>query len=139
MKFFQNRNFLNKSEYKSIINYNNGWHSNKSFSHLLKQELKRSYRTKSPLSYITIDLTAVNDKVSSKLNSDYHTFLKSFLQLLSEKIREIDPDLAHFMVPNCVYRGGICPEPRSCGNYKVRKYRGEDAEKEMRIKSDDCY
>lgn len=29
-------------------------------------------------------------------------------------VREVDPDLAHFMVPSCVYRNGICPEIRPC-------------------------
>ena len=33
-----------------------------------------------------------------------------------------DPVLASFMVPQCVYRGGICPEPKPCGQYKVRRY-----------------
>ena len=45
---------------------------------------------------------------------------------IKEAIREVDPDLSHFMVPNCVYRGGICPEPKPCGNYSVRRYGGED-------------
>ena len=31
-----------------------------------------------------------------------------------EAIREIDPVMAEFMVPSCVYRG-LCPEPDSCG------------------------
>jgi len=52
---------------------------------------------------------------------------------IKEAIREIDPDLAYYMVPNCVYRGGICPEPKPCGNYKIRRFLGEDDEKSMRI------
>jgi len=55
------------------------------------------------------------------------------VKFMKEKIREIDPDLAHYMVPNCVYRGGICPEPKACGNYRVRKFGGEDDEQQMRI------
>lgn len=42
--------------------------------------------------------------------------------LIKNEIELIDPDLAYYMVPNCVYRGGYCPEPRPCGNYKVKKY-----------------
>lgn len=34
----------------------------------------------------------------------------------------IDPDLAKYMVPNCVYRGGYCCEPKPCGNYRVKVY-----------------
>lgn len=33
---------------------------------------------------------------------------------LKRAIRESDPDLASFMVPECVYRNGICPEIREC-------------------------
>ena len=53
---------------------------------------------------------------------------------IKEAVREIDPDLAWAMVPNCVYRGGVCVEPKPCGKYRVRKYRGEEDEKEMRVK-----
>lgn len=30
----------------------------------------------------------------------------------------VDPDLANSMVPTCVYRGGICPEPNGCERNK---------------------
>ena len=33
---------------------------------------------------------------------------------LRKAIREIDPDLANHMVPECVYRNGFCPELRPC-------------------------
>ena len=52
---------------------------------------------------------------------------------IKESIRIVDPDLAYFMIPHCVYRGGICPEPKPCGNYKVRRSQGEDDELMMRI------
>ena len=26
-----------------------------------------------------------------------------------------DFDLSEHLVPQCIYRGGICPEPKSCG------------------------
>jgi len=42
--------------------------------------------------------------------------------MIKKAMIDVDPDLAHFMVPNCVYRGGYCPEPRPCGRYKVKKY-----------------
>lgn len=38
------------------------------------------------------------------------------------EINRIAPALAKYMVPNCVYRGGYCPEPKPCGNYKVKVY-----------------
>jgi thymidylate synthase ThyX len=36
-------------------------------------------------------------------------------QAVKEKVAEVDPDLAPFMVRTCVFRGGICPELKSCG------------------------
>lgn len=51
--------------------------------------------------------------------------------LIKEEIRKIDPDLAYYMVPNCVYRGGICPEPKPCGNYNIHRFKGEEDEKHM--------
>lgn len=52
--------------------------------------------------------------------------------MIKEAVRKLDPDLAHYMVPNCVYRGGICPEPKPCGNYSVRRFLGEYDEKHMK-------
>lgn len=40
-------------------------------------------------------------------------------QAVVSKISEIDPDLAKHCVPQCMYRGGICPEPKSCGYNKT--------------------
>ncbi len=37
---------------------------------------------------------------------------------IRDRVREIDPDLANHMVPQCIYRGGICPEVKPCGYYK---------------------
>ncbi len=48
---------------------------------------------------------------------------------------KVDPDLAYYMVPNCVYRGGICPEPKPCGNYKIRRFKGIDDEIRMTLKN----
>ncbi len=43
------------------------------------------------------------------------------MQLLREEIEHVDPALAAHMVPTCVYRGGICPEPNSCGYNELHK------------------
>lgn len=51
---------------------------------------------------------------------------------VKEAIRAVDPDLAHWMVPHCVYRGGSCPEPKPCGRYLVGRPRSEDDEAMMR-------
>ncbi len=53
--------------------------------------------------------------------------------MMKDELQIIDPDLAYNMVPTCVWRGGICPEPRPCGNYKIRRFKGVDDEKMLRI------
>ena len=40
---------------------------------------------------------------------------------VQDAIREFDPVMASFMVPNCVYRG-FCPEKDSCGYWKTKKF-----------------
>lgn len=44
---------------------------------------------------------------------------------MKEAVRRVDPDLAFFMVPMCMYRGGICAEPKPCGKYRVRRFTGD--------------
>ena len=41
---------------------------------------------------------------------------------IKEAIGVIDPDLALYMVQECVYRGGFCHEPKACGNFRVMRY-----------------
>jgi hypothetical protein len=35
-------------------------------------------------------------------------------QAVKEQVEKVDPDLAFMMVPQCIYRGGICPEMKGC-------------------------
>lgn len=37
---------------------------------------------------------------------------------ICELVEEQDPDLYKHLVPQCIYRGGICPEPKGCGFIK---------------------
>ena len=43
---------------------------------------------------------------------------------VKETIKEFDPIMASFMVPNCIYRGR-CPEMNTCGYYKTDKFKKE--------------
>jgi hypothetical protein len=48
---------------------------------------------------------------------------RDVVRAIQTEIRKVDPDLARYMVPQCVFRGGYCCEPRACGNYPgVKKY-----------------
>lgn len=44
-------------------------------------------------------------------------------QKVVDELRKVDSNLADCCVPNCVYRGGICPEMEDgCGYNKTRKF-----------------
>lgn len=40
---------------------------------------------------------------------------REVMKAICELVEEQDPDLFRHLVPQCVYRGGICPELRCCG------------------------
>lgn len=40
---------------------------------------------------------------------------RAVMSAIRDEIERVDPDLAMHMVSQCVYRGGICSEPKSCG------------------------
>lgn len=44
---------------------------------------------------------------------------------IKSKIQEIDPDLAAMMQPYCIYRNGLCGEPRCCGFNSTPAFRKE--------------
>ena len=51
---------------------------------------------------------------------------REVMELIRQAVYLVDPDLAKFMVPTCVYRGGICPEKdKLCANMKtqIQEYR----------------
>jgi hypothetical protein len=42
---------------------------------------------------------------------------------LVESLEEIEPELASVLVPECVYRNGLCPEFKSCGYNKTKAFK----------------
>jgi len=57
---------------------------------------------------------------------------RKVMQLIKESVKVVDPDLAKYMQPKCVYRNGMCNEPRSCGVYDVASYEPEKIMKRIR-------
>ena len=47
---------------------------------------------------------------------------RDIMYLIRAEMKDLDPELRQYMVPNCVYRGGYCCEPKPCGKYKVKIY-----------------
>ena len=46
-------------------------------------------------------------------------------QMVKDEVAKTEPELAHCMVRECVYRGGICPEMFSCGYNKTEAFKEE--------------
>lgn len=44
-----------------------------------------------------------------------HKETREIFNIMREEVNKVDPELASMMVRKCVYRGGICGEPRCCG------------------------
>ena len=72
-------------------------------------------------------ITLAHKRICYKASSETR---ETVLQI-RDKISRIDPELAEHMVPLCVYRGGICSEPKPCGHFKVRRYNIKQIYKEM--------
>lgn len=51
-----------------------------------------------------------------------HEATRDAMIAIRDAVELVDPALARYMVPQCVYRGGVCPELKPCGNYRVKKY-----------------
>ena len=65
------------------------------------------------------------DMSKLRLCSQAHKETLTIFQALKTKIAEVDPSLASVMVRKCVYRGGICGEPRCCGFNSTEAFKKE--------------
>lgn len=50
-----------------------------------------------------------------------HYVTRAVMRMIVDEIRRIDPVVAEYMVPNCVYRG-FCPETNGCGYTKTAEF-----------------
>ncbi len=63
------------------------------------------------------------DMSRKRLCHQASTETRELMQAIRETMMyKVDPELGVFMVPNCVYRGGYCCEPKPCGKYNVQRY-----------------
>lgn len=44
---------------------------------------------------------------------------QNVMKAIKEKIGEVDKDLEKYLVPECFFRNGFCPELKSCGKNKL--------------------
>lgn len=50
---------------------------------------------------------------------------REVMSMIKEEVRKVDKDLFRFMVPQCIYRCGLCQEWKSCGFIKTDKFKTE--------------
>ncbi len=66
------------------------------------------------LSFI-INAEALMNMAHKRLCSKASLETRELMNMIKHEIEVVDPALARLLVPMCVYRGGICSEPKSCG------------------------
>lgn len=57
-----------------------------------------------------------------RLCSDASPETREIFKSIKAEIEKVDPDLASFLVPRCIYRGGICNSLKSCGFNKTELF-----------------
>lgn len=85
-------------------------------------ELPKEFDRYAPtdLSFI-INAEALMNMAHKRLCSKASLETRKLMAMIKHEIEVVDPALARHLVPMCVYRGGICSEPNSCGYTKQVK------------------
>lgn len=65
------------------------------------------------------------DMAKLRLCRQAHKDTIEVFKALKKAVALADPDLAKLMVPKCVYRGGICGEPKCCGYNSTEAFERE--------------
>jgi len=70
----------------------------------------------SPVNHgMLINAQALINMARKRLCSKASKETRAVMTMIKEKVQEVDPVLAKYLVPECIYRGGVCHEPKSCG------------------------
>lgn len=90
---------------------------------------------------LLVNAQSLIDMAKLRLCNCAHKETIVVFQALKNEIAKIDPDLAVYMVRKCVYRNGLCGEPRCCGfNHtpafaaELKEYVSNFSEKQIGIK-----
>lgn len=73
---------------------------------------------------ILLNAQTLINMAKARLCYKAHVETRAIMQALKEAVMIVDRDLACYMVPQCVYRNGLCQEePRGCGRLDVLMHR----------------
>lgn len=69
-----------------------------------------------PVSHaMLINAQALINVARKRLCRKAHAETRLLMEHIKDHVRAVDPDLAKYMVPECVYRGDVCHELKPCG------------------------
>lgn len=74
---------------------------------------------------IIVNAQSLMDMSKLRLCHQAHRDTIHIFKAAKEAVREFDPDLANYMVAKCVYRNGLCGEPRCCGFNSTPAFKNE--------------
>lgn len=69
-----------------------------------------------------INAEALMNMAHKRLCSKASDETREVVGAIKTALEQVDPDLAAHMVPQCIYRGGICPEAKPCGLHRNQKF-----------------
>lgn len=68
---------------------------------------------------LCINAQALINMAKDRLCSDASAETREIFKAIKAEIEKVDPGLALFLVPKCIYRGGICNSLKKCGFNKT--------------------
>lgn len=71
---------------------------------------------------IFLNAQSLINMAKDRLCSDASAETREIFKSIKAEIEKSDPDLAKFLVPRCVYRGGICNSLKPCGYNKTELF-----------------
>lgn len=69
-----------------------------------------------------INAQSLIDMAQERLCSNASPETREIFKAIKAEIEKVDPDLASFLVPSCIYRGGICNRLQKCGFNKTELF-----------------
>lgn len=74
---------------------------------------------------LLVNAQGLIDMAKLRLCSQAHMETRKIFTKIREAVASVDPDLAKMMVRKCVYRCGLCGEPRCCGFNHTQQFDDE--------------
>lgn len=107
-----------KERIAEVVNYIVDGNRTEAISNLEWLSINADRYTKVNLG-LFLNAQALINMAQDRLCSCASTETREIFKTIKAEIEKVDPDLSQFLVPRCVYRGGICRELHPCGFNKT--------------------